>query len=66
MKPDWKNAPEWANYVAMDKVGDWYWYEDEPIPSHDYWLMTTGRIKRIDVDDLPKWNATLERRPTAS
>jgi len=33
MKPDWKNAPEWANWVAMDNDGIWFWYEDEPVIS---------------------------------
>ncbi len=34
MNIDWKNAPDWANYVAMDFLfGDgysWAWYEKEP------------------------------------
>jgi len=29
-KPSWKNAPEWANYLAMDKDNDWYWHAFEP------------------------------------
>jgi hypothetical protein len=29
-KPDWKDAPEWANWLAMDRDGMWYWYEVEP------------------------------------
>lgn len=31
MKPDWKDAPEWANWLAMDKTGEWWWYENEPM-----------------------------------
>ena len=31
-KPDWKGAPEWANYLAQDMNGVWYWFEFEPIP----------------------------------
>ena len=27
---DWTNAPEWANYLAMDDDGSWWWYELEP------------------------------------
>lgn len=30
MKPDWKNAPEWANYLVMDPTGTWIWFENEP------------------------------------
>lgn len=37
MKPDWKDAPEWANWLAMDKNGEWFWYEDQP-----EWWATVG------------------------
>ena len=30
MKPDWEDAPEWANWLAMDGDGYWEWYADEP------------------------------------
>lgn len=29
-KPDWKDAPEAANYLAMDGDGTWCWFETEP------------------------------------
>ena len=29
-KPAWSDAPEWANYLAMDKNGEWWWHEDKP------------------------------------
>lgn len=28
---DWSKAPYWANYVAMDACGTWYFYENEPV-----------------------------------
>ena len=30
MKPDWKDAPDWAMWLAMDEDGTWYWFENEP------------------------------------
>ena len=30
MKPSWKDAPEWAQYLAMDEDGHWLWYANEP------------------------------------
>jgi len=36
-KPDWKDAPEWAQYLAMDEGGQWYWYEDEPTLYGEIW-----------------------------
>lgn len=28
--PDWKDAPEWANWLAMDGDESWFWYEHRP------------------------------------
>lgn len=41
MKPSWNDAPEWANWLAMDEGGDWFWYEQKP-----YW----NQIRRSWVD----------------
>jgi hypothetical protein len=30
MKPDWKNAPLWADWLAMDGDGIWVWFQDKP------------------------------------
>jgi len=30
MKPSWNDAPDWANWLAMQPTGDWYWYMTEP------------------------------------
>ena len=35
---DWSKAPEWANYAAMDKDGDWFYYENLPIVSGETWI----------------------------
>ena len=29
-KPNWCDAPDFAEYLAMDSDGEWYWYEVEP------------------------------------
>lgn len=29
MKPDWKDAPEWANYLLYEHH-EYYWLENEP------------------------------------
>lgn len=31
MKPDWKNAPEWAMWLSCDDDGEWTWFELEPV-----------------------------------
>ncbi len=35
MKPDWKDAPDAARYLAMDSSGYWYWYQDCPMWNDD-------------------------------
>ena len=63
-KPDWKDAPEWANYLAMDSEKDWRWYEFKP------WLNTvvemwhsSGRSEVIRYDTSYYAVDTLEKRP---
>ena len=61
-KPDWKDAPEWANYLAQDKCSEWWWYEDKPniFGSNETWG-TFGKVKSVKTND--NWRETLERRP---
>ena len=51
MKPDWKDAPEWANYLAMDEDGYWCWYLRKPIREDDCWCggekLTTALLDRL-------------------
>jgi hypothetical protein len=34
MKPDWSTAPDFANYLAKDRDGEWFWTEDRPVIKH--------------------------------
>ena len=61
-KPDWNNAPEWADYLAQDHDGIWYWYEEKPYPvSRGRWVVATGRccVASTNLD----WVRTLDPRP---
>ena len=64
MKPDWKDAPEWANWLAKDEQDDWCWYEIEPIPDVGGWWWSSGSHQYCDLhaDD---WKDSLEKRPNA-
>lgn len=37
MKPEWKEAPEWAQFRATDCDGTTYWHELEPV-----WVQEVG------------------------
>lgn len=61
MKPDWKDSPEWANWLAMDKDGLWFWHEEAPEPRSRDWA-SNGRIWQAR-DPLPNWLTSMEQRP---
>ena len=62
MKPDWKDAPEWANYVAQDRDGYWCWYESHPhLPKDsDEW---TAQGRSEYAVEPNHWKESLEKRP---
>lgn len=50
------NRPEWANYIAMDDDGAWFWYEQEPKRENGKWFWTTdGQYLRVEFD----WTKTV-------
>ena len=61
-KPDWKDAPEWANWLACDENGDSYWYEIKPSGLSGEWLSRMGYAD-IASSGNPQWKESLEARP---
>ncbi len=61
MKPNWRTAPEWANYIAMDPNGQWYWYEREPELKVDIWNNRFGKAEL--VGEHVYWKDSLQERP---
>ena len=39
LKPDWKTAPSWAQYLARDPNGGWWWFEVAPRPTSLGWVV---------------------------
>ena len=60
LKPSWDDAPEWANWLAQDENGEWYWYEDMPVKRTNYWIVEDCKHAGANVDN---WKNTLEERP---
>jgi hypothetical protein len=60
VKPEWKDAPEWAKFLAMDSSGTWLWYSREPSDGEEAWY-GFGRYE-IAGKDI-HWRDTLEPRP---
>lgn len=72
MKPHWKDAPDWAEWLAMDSSGTWWWFEGEPHTSFTCWMprgddrarQASGESTAGYVDcRSATWNNTLEQRP---
>ena len=63
MKPDWKDAPEWANYLVMDEDGAWGWYEEEPTRNITCWSGPYPYTSRVEPAILENWKDSLEKRP---
>ena len=67
-KPDWKDAPAWAQWLACDYDGNWYWYEEKPDNvNHEYcWSMRDGSIFEYagctNGVICRNWKETLEKR----
>ena len=71
-KIDWTHAPEWATHVAMDKNGQWHWYNQEPFANTIYvehqWFFRvssqhTKYEKAPDFGCDVYWSETLATRP---
>lgn len=64
-KPSWNDAPEWANWLAQDHDGKWWWYKSEPFMAAavekfydggQYLQVNHGKV-------IGNWQDTLEQRP---
>lgn len=61
-KPSWKDAPEWANWLAMDEDGSWHWFKEEPTEKRfGEWLQSL--CGSVEAAVFPNWEETLEKRP---
>jgi len=65
MKPDWKDAPEWAEWLALDGRGEWCWHEKAPSISTFRQVWFNDGEKEFAATDLSEqdWKESLERRP---
>lgn len=62
VKPDWRDAPDGANFLAQDGDGTWYWYEEKPRWIRDQWV-TDGMTWLANCLPNPDAAKTLEWRP---
>jgi len=65
-KPSWEDAPEWANWLALDDFGEWWLFENKPsFNSGVRWVDFAGGAKKwSSCFSSETWMASssLERR----
>ena len=62
MKPNWSDSPSWANYLAQDEDGNWFWYTSKPTPCVHVWGPENDLCAEANVRNS-NWQETLEERP---
>lgn len=64
-QPDWSQAPEWANWWAMDlDENQAHWYEVEPTIDAIAWIRRTRTCKQAPSFDYQgNWKESLRKRP---
>jgi len=69
MKPDWEDAPEWAQWWAQDEDGSCAWFELKPEPNlrMEIWRPKSGKHEGDGWMEprgfFNEWLDTLEKRP---
>ena len=64
LEPNWEEAPDWANWWAVNEDGDSWWFECEPPLSRDQWLMNGNwnYAGNVNLNGF-NWRETLTHRP---
>jgi hypothetical protein len=63
-KPNWTQAPEWAQHLARDSDGTWWWFEHTPFadPASREWKTVRGRSE-MAAPPSNIWKDSLRHRP---
>lgn len=63
--PEWSEAPEWAQWLAQDLNGHWYWYSHELHKEMTTWDGDYINHRHTDapMTVLGDWRDTLKERP---
>ncbi len=70
--PDWGEAPDWAEYWAVDRDGEAFWFEQEPLllENIEAWVRKSGFEKycfhQSYLADVERFKDSLRSRPTDS
>ena len=58
----WDNAPDWAEWAAMDEHGIWCWYGEKPTLRINDWSNMIN-YNCFTAPAVPDWKDSLTKRP---
>lgn len=60
----WQYAPDWAEWLAMDKDGKWCFFECKPVIKGDIWIEPSedGKVQVVTFPPVKAWAVSLEPR----
>lgn len=62
-RPDWDDAPHWAQFVAQDSDGEWYWFEEKPrLYKWQAWG-ANGCYEYVETSEPVDYQTSIEARP---
>jgi hypothetical protein len=64
-RPDWSQAPTWAQWWSFDQNGEAFWYTDRPLLGGDQWIAQGEGYNDDDCYIAPGWQDSLHQRPPA-
>jgi len=62
----WRDAPEWAEWLAMDSDGKWFYFTDKPglRINRGIWLRLYGEADVANgIPPYNDWKTSLQHRP---
>lgn len=66
-KPNWKDAPKFAKWLAQDSDGEWFWYAERPcLPAgKSGWVEVAGSFCKWarKTPNYEPFESTLESKP---
>ncbi len=63
---NWNDAPQWANWHAVDDCGTAVWFDIEPYMNNGIWYKAAAMSKAshyIVFKNNPNWRESLRKRP---
>ena len=64
-KPDWKDAPVFAKWLAQDADGRWWWHSTRPMLDDDFeWYGSTKFRLAGNTENHDSFRDSLEARPS--